>query len=200
MQKIKIILVDDHKLFIDGLSAILSTAEDIEILNTFSDANDALKSLLNEVPDLLITDISMPNMNGVEFIDKLHKKHPKLKILVASMFSDMVASKKIDGYLLKDADSNEFIEAIREIVIHDKTYFKNKKNINNSVVSKASLTKREKEIITLIAKEKTVHEIAEILFLSKHTIESHKKNIFLKLQVKTNAGVMKKALQLGFIS
>lgn len=200
MHKITIILVDDHKLFIAGLAAILQQEEDIEVIDTFTNANSALKKLKTTVPDLLITDISMPNMNGVEFIDKVKDKHPDLKILVASMFNNMVSRKKINGYLLKDTESSDFVKAIREIVIHNNFYFKTKKeiNYNESVVS--SLTKREKEIVTLITKEKTVIEIAEILFLSKHTIETHKKNIFLKLDVKTNAGLTKKALELGFIS
>lgn len=200
MHKITIILVDDHKLFIAGLAAILQQEEDIEVIDTFTDANSALKKLKTTAPDLLITDISMPTMNGVEFIDKVKDKHPDLKILVASMFNNMVSRKKINGYLLKDTESSDFVKAIREIVLHNNFYFKTKKeiNYNESVVS--SLTKREKEIVTLITKEKTVIEIAEILFLSKHTVETHKKNIFLKLDVKTNAGLTKKALELGFIS
>ena len=151
-------------------------------------------------PELLITDISMPNMNGIEFIEKVKKQHPYLKILVISMFQQIISRKMIHGFILKEASSEEFIKAIKEIVIHGNSYFKDKSNTLIKQTAISSLTKREKEIVLLIAQEKTVNEIAQDLFLSRMTVETHKKNIFLKLQVKTNAGLIRKALMLGVIN
>ncbi len=201
MYKIKVILVDDHVLFTQGLAAALANENDIEVMATFSDARKALKALENDIPDLLVTDISMPDMNGIEFIQKLRRKYPNLKILVASMYEQMISSKNINGYLQKDSNTTEFIEAIKKIVFDDEKYFK-KNNAQNiiSEFNKNILTKREKEIVQLISKELTVSEIAEKLFISKLTVESHKKNIFLKLQVNTNAGLVRKAIVLGFIN
>jgi DNA-binding NarL/FixJ family response regulator len=200
MDNIKIILVDDHTLFTEGLVAALSKDKEIEVIATFSDAREALKALKLKLPDLLITDISMPNMNGVEFIQKLNERYPKLKILVSSMYQQMVSSKNIHGYLQKDTTTFEFLNAIKKIVLEDKHYFKEIVHKNNiSEFNKSILTKREKEVVSLISKEFTVHQIAEELFISKLTVESHKKNIFLKLQVNTNAGLVKKALMLGFL-
>ncbi|QTE21502.1 response regulator transcription factor [Polaribacter cellanae] len=198
MHKIKIVLVDDHKLFLDGLSALLEKEKDIEIVDIFLDARTALEAIqINDI-ELLITDISMPNMNGMEFIEKIKKKHPNLKILVVSMFQQLISNNMVDGFLLKDSSKEDFIKAIKEIVLNGNAYFKNNSDITIETINKSSLTKREKEIVALIAKEKTVDEIANELFLSRMTIETHKKNIFLKLQVKTNAGLVRKALMLGF--
>ena len=200
MHKISLVLVDDHKLFLEGLSAILEKEKEFEILATFLDAGKALEGLKIYEPELLITDISMPNMNGIEFIEKVKKQHPYLKILVISMFQQIISRKMIHGFILKDASSEEFIKAIKEIVIHENSYFKDKSKILIKQTTKSSLTKREKEIVVLIAQEKTVNEIAQDLFLSRMTVETHKKNIFLKLQVKTNAGLIRKALMLGVIN
>ncbi|MGB1284602.1 MAG: response regulator, partial [Polaribacter sp.] len=102
MYKIKLILVDDHPLFAEGLSTALSLEKDIEILAIFQDATKALSALEHTTPDLLITDISMPTMNGVEFIQKVNTQFPTIKILVVSTFQQMLSSKNIRGYLLKD--------------------------------------------------------------------------------------------------
>ena len=200
MYKIKLILVDDHPLFAESLSTALSLEKDIEILAIFSDATKALSALQNTTPDLLITDISMPTMNGIEFIQKVNTQFPTIKILVVSTFQQMLSSKNINGYLLKDATIDEFLTAIRKIVLDDEKYFKNTETQNSiSEFNKQILTPREKEIVTLIAKEQTVNEIAENLFISRLTVETHKKNIFLKLNVSTNAGLVKKAIILGFL-
>ena len=201
MPKIRLILVDDHALFIQGLSAALKAEERIEIIATFSDAHKAFKALEKEQPDLLVTDISMPGMSGPELIKKVRTTYPGLKILVTSMFEPMVSFKSIDGYVMKNSEISEFVNAIKTIVIDNQKFFESKNTIATiSEFNKNILTKREKEIVQLIAKELTVDQIAEQLFISRLTVESHKKNIFYKLNVGTNAGLVKKALQLGFIS
>lgn len=201
MYRIRLTLVDDHVLFTQGLSAALTKEDDIEIIATFSDAKEALTALKHEQPDLLITDISMPTMHGLEFIKKVKASYPTLKILVVSMFQDLVSLKHIDGYLSKNTDIQEFSKAIRTIVLEDKKYTtSNTATGSNIDFYKNTLTKREKEVVQMIANQSSVNEIAEKLFISRSTVEFHKKNIFYKLDINTNAGLVKKAIQLGFIN
>ena len=101
MNKIKIVVVDDHQIFLDGISSILSLEENFEVLFKENNAIIALEKIKNNKPDLVITDISMPEMNGLEFIKKLKLNFPDIKILVLSMFQNLNSFKDIDGFLLK---------------------------------------------------------------------------------------------------
>jgi DNA-binding NarL/FixJ family response regulator len=191
MQKIKIVIVDDHQMFLEGLVSILADQENIQILFTENDAGKALNRLTNNnLPDIIITDISMPKMNGIEFI----------KILVLSMFKNLPNLSDIEGYLLKETDKKVLIETIKDIVLHNKKVIPIQEEKSKSFEFKNTiLSEREKQIIKLIAQEFTSEEIAEKLFLSKQTIETHRKNIFLKLQVKNIAGLVRKSISLGII-
>lgn len=202
MNNISVLLIDDHQLFLEGLSTSLNKLNFIEVKNTFSNGNSALKYLQKHPVDLVITDISMPDMNGIELIKKLKKLQPTAKTLVISMFKPLHNETGFyDGYLLKDASLDEVTKAIKTIVWDEKSYFFDQDfkaaqfEFKNNIV-----TKREKEIIRLITEEKTVDEIAALLFLSKHTVETHKKNIYNKLQIKTSAGLVKLAIKLGIIT
>lgn len=202
MQQIKVILVDDHRLFLNGLKASLKNYDFIHVTNTFTNVTHAMSYLKTEEIDLVITDISMPEINGIEFIKKIKEQNASLKILVISMFKPLhYQTHFYDGYLLKDTSITIVIEAIKSIVFQEKSFFYDDiSSVNQFSFSKNIVTKREKEIIGLITEELTVDEIASKLFLSKHTVETHKKNIFFKLQVKTNAGLTKIAIKLGYIS
>ncbi|GER58465.1 response regulator transcription factor [Patiriisocius marinus] len=201
MNKITLLIVDDHKMFLDGLIAILSKEEDIEIIGTANNGVSALNLLSKHIPDLIITDISMPEMNGIEFIKKAKEIYPQVKILAVSMFDRIQSFNNIDGYLLKETGYDELLIAIKNIVLKNEKYFKkvNPENETDFEFNKTILTKREKEIVVLIANELTTDEIATKLFLSKHTVETHKKNIFLKLKVNNAAGLIKKAIYLGYM-
>lgn len=201
MKKIKIILVDDHQLFLEGLLVSLEKELTIEVLKTFNNATDSLAFLKKNRVDLVVTDISMPEINGVEFIKRLKKIDAYSKVLVVSMFKPIHYEKGFyDGYLLKDCDSSTLVKAIHSIVVDKKSFFFYEKEEIETLEFKTQIvSKREKEIIKLIAKELTVDEIADELFLSRYTVETHKKNIFFKLQVKTNTGLVKKAIKLGYI-
>ena len=201
MPKIHLILVDDHLLFTAGLVASLEKENEIEIMATFSEAKKALQFLKTKTPDLVITDISMPSMNGVEFIKKIKIQNPSIKIMVVSMYQNMISPKEIDGYLLKDSPMSLFLETIKKIVLEDTKCFQEETTpVLISEFHTHLLSQREKEIVGLIASEFTVNKIAKQLFISPLTVESHKKNIFLKLQVHTNAGLIKKAMSLGYLS
>lgn len=202
MSTIKIVIVDDHQLFLDGLNFSLSQMENVEITSVFNHPVTALNFLKSNEIDLLISDISMPEINGIEFIKRAKEISPHIKTLVVSMFPSIHEIPGINGYLLKESGHDELQKAISQIMIVGENYFYNdyKETPREVLEFKNSIiTRREKEIITLIAQEKTVDEIAEQLFLSKHTIEAHKKNIFLKLQVNNMAGLIKKAIYLGYI-
>jgi DNA-binding NarL/FixJ family response regulator len=199
-KKIKVVVVDDHQMFLDGMISILSAQENFKILFVETSAKKALQKIGEKIPDIVITDISMPEMNGIEFVKKIKKQYPEVKILVLSMFENQQTFEGIDGYLLKETNKEVLVEAINGIVNEGKKYFNAIQNSSNSFEFKQSiLTKKEKEIIQLIAQENTTEEIAKKLFISKGTIESHRKNIFLKLQVTNVAGLIKKAVYLGVV-
>jgi DNA-binding NarL/FixJ family response regulator len=197
---IKIVIVDDHQLFLDGIVSVLSNVEKFKILFVETKATEALKKIKNKQPDIVITDISMPEMNGLQFIKILKSEYPKIKILAISMFKNMQSYNDIDGFLLKETGKTELINTIKSIVLKKQKYGKIKQDSPEDIyLGKAILSIREKEIIQLIAKEYTSEEIAEKLQISKHTIEAHRKNIFFKLQVKNTAGLVNKAMHLGFV-
>ena len=202
MHKIRLVIVDDHKMFLDGILSVLSEESDFEIIGSFNKPKDAIPFLKNNEIDLLITDISMPDINGIEFIKIIKHEIPTIKILAVSMFKQLQSFNGINGYLLKETGFEELIKAIKSIVVDNIDYFYSdfiEQKEPKLDFKKSILTKREKEVIGLIAKQLSVDEIAEILFLSKHTVETHKKNIFLKLQVNNAAGLIKKAVYLGYI-
>lgn len=197
---IEIVILDDHQLFLDGFCALLDKHNDINVLIATTNIQKAFKVIEAKKPHLVITDISMPEMSGVEFIALLKQQQPNIKIMVLSMFANIQSYKDIDAYLLKETDESELILAIKEVVIKDNKYLKVVENKNENIVignNNVLLTKREKEIIRLIIKEHNTGEIAEKLFISSHTVMTHRKNIFFKLNVKNIAGLTKKALQLG---
>lgn len=201
MKRIKIVIVDDHQMFLDGLVSFLNKQDDFEVIFSSNDAKVALEQLAIYTPDLIISDIAMPDMNGLEFIKLVKENHPFIKILVISMFSVIQNNTNIDGHLLKEVGLDELTDAIRKIVLKGEKVF-NLGEIKEEYVSDFNgsiLSSREKEIIKLIALEKTTDEISLQLNLSKYTIETHRKNIFLKLNVKNIAGLIFKAVQLGIV-
>jgi DNA-binding NarL/FixJ family response regulator len=199
--KIDIILVDDHDLFLEGLAGTLSKHDHIQVSALYNTAEAALQGLKSHTPDLVITDVSMPKINGLEFVKLLNETYPDLKILVISMFRQIQSFKGIKGYLLKETKSDELLTAIDKIVVQNETYFYKAyaQDAKELEFNTAILTPREKTIVDLIAKEHTTDDIAKALFLSRYTIETHKKNIYLKLQVNNAAGLIKKAVYLGYI-
>jgi hypothetical protein len=198
--KIKIALVDDHQMFLDGMISVLSNQNEFEIVFVENNPQVALLKIRTNIPDILISDISMPEMNGLEFIKLVKKDFPDIKILVLSMFESLQSVQDIDGYLLKETNKEKLINTIKDIVQNDKKHFGTGQIIENTFDFKKSiLTDREKEVIQLIADEYTTDQIAEKLNTSKSTIETHRKNIFYKLQVKNIAGLIKKAIYLGVV-
>lgn len=195
-QKIfRIGIVDDHQLILDGLQKLLASVDNYQVAFIENSARKALELLENNPVDLVITDVAMPDLNGAEFIQRLRQNHPKIKILVLSMYrTDMIKEEDIDGYILKESSSDTILKKVKEI--------QNKKPKSVYGVSGENyhnLSKREREIVVEIGNGLSSEQIAEKLFLSYYTVESHKKNIFLKLNVNTISELIKKAMHLGII-
>ena len=175
-------IVDDHQLILDGLENLLKSVENYEVVFSWNSAREALEIMMDDPVDLIITDVAMPDMNGAEFIQNLREQFPKVKIMVLSMYrTDLINDEDIDGYLLKESSGTTILKAIKTILK------KKPKSSYTSLPKGVVLSKREKEIDVEIGNGLSSEQVAEKLFLSYYTVESHKKNIYLKLNVNTNA-------------
>ena len=204
---IKIAIAEDHKLVINGLQKFFETSHEIEIIGTYLNGEQLLEGLQQRQPDILLLDIQMPGKSGIELAGIVHKKYPAVKMIALTNIEILYQVKKMMrqgcmGYMLKDIDADTLYSTIHKVyngeqVIHDKI----KSQINSSFFSNKSqlMTQREIEVIQLIAEELTTNEIADRLFLSHHTIENHRNRILLKLDVKNTAGLIKKAMENGWI-
>ncbi len=220
MTHTQIILADDHELVRDGIKSLLENETRFEVIDEASDGVEALKVIAKKQPDLLIVDIRMPNMNGIEVVRQLTEKYPKVKKLVLSMHdSEEYVVESIqagaDGYLLKGSSKSEFIKALNTIADGGK-YFTGDVSaiiINNFVGGKvkptpktepvpeelAALTNREKQILELILQGKGNNEISEALEISKRTAEVHRFNLMKKLNVKNLIELTNKSKELNLI-
>ncbi len=206
--KIRTLIADDHIMFIDGLKVLLKQDENIEVIAEALNGGAAYDIICKQQLDLLITDISMPGMNGIELTKKVKQNFPQVKILVVTMYNEREIVSEIlmaeaDGYVLKNADRKEFLKAINKIA-DDGTYFQNEVlSIMLEKVKKEktqgnelkNLSEREIEVLKLIMYEYSSEQIAEKLFISKNTVDSHRKNILEKTQIKTLVGLCKFAFR-----
>ena len=210
MDPIKIGIVDDHGLFREGIKSILSTMPGIRVVLEASNGRELLEILEHNSPDILLLDLEMNDMNGKETFLAVRKKHPKIKIIILTMYKEdrmisYMMEMGVNGYLIKDTPRDEFEKAIR--YVHENGFYFNdtvSKALLSGLKSKKSkptignaiyLTSREHEILQLIAKEYTTAEISEKLFLSHKTVEGHRKNLISKFNVKNTAGLILKAVR-----
>ena len=210
-----LIIVDDHKMFLDGLLSILKDEFDYHVVLTAKDGKYIIKYLdvnPDEKIDLIITDISMPEVDGITLNKAVKDTKMGIKTLVVSMHKnaekiESLIENDVDGYVPKNAEKEELLAAIRTILKGEKyfskeiqdIYLENKLTKKKEQKEKITLTKREIDVITLIAKEYTTQEIADKLCLSKHTIESYRKNLISKLGVRNLAGLTKYAIKKKYI-
>ncbi len=201
--KIKIFIVDDHQLVIDGISSLLLNESDFEISGTCNMPADVLQMLEKLQVDIVLTDVQMPELTGVELTRLIRKKYPALYILALSMFSDITVIKEmldsgISGYILKNTGKAELIEALKKVAAGD-VYFSPDitrelmRAVKGTDDADSHLTNREIEIIRLIEKEMGNKQIADELCISERTVETHRKNIFRKTGVQTIIGLLKYA-------
>ncbi|MDA9563817.1 response regulator transcription factor [Flavobacteriales bacterium] len=211
---INILLVDDHKIIRDGIRAMLDFIDTFNIVGECESGHEVIPFITQNEVDIIIMDINMPDMNGIEVTELVISKFPAAKIIALTMHDQESYITKIlkagaMGYVLKNAGQDVLGEAINSVYA-GKTYFSagvseimmskylknpSKKFVSNSMTSIDDLTSREKEIIALIADELTNNEIADKLFISARTVDTHRRNLLQKLGVKNTAGLVKFALQ-----
>ncbi|MGE3802209.1 MAG: response regulator [Candidatus Kapaibacterium sp.] len=204
---LKILIADDHELFIEGLIALLSDAADI----TFSGiAHNGLEAIelanLHPDADLFIMDISMPKMDGIEAMKELKRMKSTIPILALTQNSDGGSVAKAmkagaSGYIIKTSGKSEFLDAIRAVAAGEQHFSPSATTALISTMTgreeQTALTRREREILKLIAAELTTNEIAEKLFISPYTVETHRKNLIQKLNVRSLAGLVRYAVEHG---
>jgi DNA-binding NarL/FixJ family response regulator len=197
---INIGIVDDHQLFLDGIRSILSAQENFKIIFTVDNAKDALEHIQKQSIDILITDISMPEMNGIELIHRVKENFPHIKIIVMTSFRDMGSKRNIDAYLLKNTPKEKLIEVLNDLYYkNEKFYYSAEIDFQDIHFKKNILSPREKEVVIAIAKGHSSSEISNMLFISINTVETHRKNIFFKLNVTSTAQLIAIAIKLGLI-
>ena len=211
MQKIRVLIADDHPVFRFGLRSLISSTSEMEVIGEATNGDSAIELSASLKPDIILMDVNMPELNGIEATRKILKDQPEIGILIITMFDDdsvfdaMQAGAR--GYLLKGADPEETLRAIRSVangaaIFSPKVakrliaYF----GVHQGAAQPetfAELTEREREILELIAQGLTNPAIAEKLVLSPKTVRNHVSNIFSKLQVSDRAQAIVKARQAG---
>lgn len=211
---IKILIADDHQLFREGLINLLSDTKEIEIVAHAENGKDAVDKALIHQPDIVIMDIGMPILSGIEATAFLKNSMPNIKIIALSMHADKqyirgMLEAGASGYMFKNCTYHELIVAIHAVYAGDKYFSKEITNIiihdylgkETKIIDKdPKLSVRESEILKLFAEGKSSREISEELFISIKTVGTHKQNILEKLELKTITELVKYALKKGIIS
>lgn len=209
MSSYAIVLADDHVIFRQGIRKIIEAVEGFEVVGEAADGLELLKLLKTTRPDLIILDISMPNLRGLEAAEEIKKQYPGVKILILTMhkkkgFVQLGLKAGADGFLLKEDADSELFRAIATIRKGDMYISPLLSNIlwDLTLAEKdmEKLTKREREILKLLAEGKKPKEIAALLYISLPTVRSHRYSIMKKLNLKNLADLIKYAVSQGFIS
>lgn len=200
--KVRLVIADDHELFIDGLQSLLRDEPDIEVVNTAKNGKELLHMLSLQKADLVLLDINMPAMNGLDAIRYLRQSFPLVKTIILSTYNDehlieRAKSEGANGYLLKTTSKDELLQTIR-VVAGGQACFPYRNagqdqqfTANDDFLKSLNLTKREKEILLLLRDQLTNQQIADKLFLSVYTVETHRKNIMQKLGLKSPTALHK---------
>ena len=206
---IKILLVDDHPLVIEGVRAVLETYSHVEIIGTATNARDGLAIANRTPPDVVLIDINMPGISGLDAIDMYKEALGSVRIVMLSMHDnrDFISTSVMhgaSGYILKDAPTNEIIAAI-EAVAAGGTYFSS--GVSDVLMRlpdpnrhSGPLTSRETSVLTLVAEGKSSKDVAQALNISARTVETHRKNIKKKLGIATTAGLTRYAIEAGLVT
>lgn len=211
MQKISVLIVDDHAILRDGLKIAINTDENLMVAGEASEGKEAIELIDELDPTVVVMDVNMPGMNGIETVKEIRKKNKSIKILMLTMHEDEdyifdAISSGVDGYIFKMSDMELFIEAVKTVAAGQNYYapkvsetlidnYKNKQHKKHKKGEQTPLTKREKEILRMIADGETTNNIAEKLFISFFTVSKHRKNIMKKLKVKNTAELVRYAFE-----
>lgn len=210
--KITIDIVDDHNVVISGIKNMLNDHDHIEVTNTYNTGAALIEGLKQQQPNVLLLDIQLPDITGDELTGIITTTYPDVQILIMTGFDTTYHVKNLlqkgaRGYLLKNTAESTLIQAIETVAVGDqfidpslreqllKDLLKDKKQVAGRPV----LSRREKDVLTLIVEEHTSQEIADKLFLSLRTVENYRINLLQKLHVKNTAGLVKVALQMGLL-
>ena len=208
MEPYTIILADDHAMLREGIRKIIERIEDARISGEANDGLELLELLKKSSPNLIILDISMPNLRGLEAIREIRKTYPKVKILVLTMhkkkeFLRQALRDGADGFLLKEDAGSELIRAVQTVRKGGKYLSPLLTNVLTSLAVEEEnpevLTMREREVLKLLAEGKRTKEIAAALYISPHTVRRHRSNIMEKLNIKNLADLVKYAISQSYI-
>ncbi|KZS38815.1 LuxR family transcriptional regulator [Aquimarina aggregata] len=208
---ITVSILDDHTMVLKGLEIMLKDTTDIQLIATYTKGEELLTNITNLIPDVVLLDINLPDSNGIELCKAITKQYPDLAVIGLSNYNETGFIKNMmrngaKGYLLKNTSKEELELAIK--TVHSgKTYLPN--NLKNQLLNESigittssfipKLTRREKEVLQLIAKEYTTEEIANTLFVTVKTIEAHRSNLIQKLGVRNTAGLVRVAFEKGLL-
>ena len=207
---IRIAIADDHQLVVDGISALLQNNEQVHIVGTANDGSEVLKLVASTQVDVVLMDVTMPTMDGIEATRQLKQAHPDVKILVLTMFNEQAVIEQVleagaSGYLLKNTGKKEMLEAIAKVHAGD-TYFSEAvtRTIMQSMTRSRApeptippevLTPRELDVLRLIAQEFTTQQIADTLHIAPSTVVTHRKNLHSKLNKTSAIGLVRYAME-----
>lgn len=210
---IKVTIVDDHPLVVNGLKNIISAHKDLEVISTYNNGSDLMEGLKHQVPDVLLLDIQMPGLQGDVICKNITRLYPHIRIIAITNLDTVFYIQTLFksgalGYVLKTAKEETIVTAVRKVYANEQFLEPElqKAVLQSSLVGtlptsdKTLLTEREKEVLQLISENNTSKEIAEKLFLSKRTIDHHRNNLLLKLNVKNTAALIKKAISLDLLT
>lgn len=211
--KTRLIIIDDHQLVLDGLAAIVKELDQVELIGTASNGKEGLLLIDALKPDVVLSDIDMPIMNGIQLAENLKKQHPHIKLMILTMHNEPSLIHKLmelgaNGYLLKNADRSELIEGILKMT-RGEPFFPASNLAKSShmpfaqeseTVILSRLTTREIEILRVIAEGYSNKEIGDKLFISHRTVDTHRTNLMKKLEVHNIAGLVKFAIKNGLVS
>lgn len=213
MNQIHILVVDDHKLIADGIKNIMAAEPDLIVVASARNGNEALEIVKSNVIHVILMDINMPEMDGLETTRQIKALYPQIHIIALSMYNDLPHLQKMvqagaSGYLLKSADKEELMLAIRKVYANE-TYFSGELTLNavqanyitDKVISKKGLlSNREEEVLKLVTKGLSSAAIAEQLYISQRTVETHRTNLMKKIGASNVAGMIAYAYQNGLLN
>jgi DNA-binding NarL/FixJ family response regulator len=209
MSKINVLLTDDHQIIIDGLKSLLNNQEGINVVAQANNGREAIRILGLISIDVLLMDIDMPVMNGIDALKEIRKSHPNVKVIILSMHNEAGMIKSLielgaNGYLLKSCTQTELIDSIKKVAA-GQSYFSSdvtlallKPSANQGQPNEV-LTERETEVLKLIAAGFSNKEIGDQLFISHRTVDTHRTNLMKKLDVNNIAGLISYAIRNGIV-
>lgn len=205
---IKVLVADDHQLFLDGLKSLLKEDSEIEVIGEALDGHEVLELLEQHPIDIAILDIEMPNLNGVETTRLIRQKYPKTKVLILTMYNkkDFIVNLMkygASGYILKNKTTKELLEAIHNIY-HGKIHYSlevlnTATTIDDNHYEEGILTEREEQVLIKIAEGYKSREVSELLFISEATVNTHRRNILAKLNLPNVAHLVRYAIKNGYV-